>query len=62
MESMQVILKDPINNQIIVTIEVETLLYPNVSLELSMSYELLKDWKIIDQNIRRLLKAWNVEK
>lgn len=50
------------SNQIVVTTEVETPLYPNVSIEWTMSYESLKDWKTVDQNIWRLLKAWNVKK
>lgn len=50
------------NNQIVVTTEVETPLYPNISIKWTMPYESLKDWKKVDKNIWRLLKAWNVHK
>lgn len=49
-----------ITDQIVITTEFETPLYPNVKIEWKMSYESLKDWKAVDQNIWRLLKAWNV--
>jgi len=49
-------------NQTVVTTEVETPLYPNVRIKWKMPYESLKDWKIVDKNIWRLLKAWNVHK
>lgn len=48
-----------LTDQIVVTTEVETPLYPNVRIAWRMSYESLKDWKTVDQNIWRLLKAWN---
>ena len=44
--------------QIVVTTEVETLLYPNISIECSISCE----WKTVNQNIWHLLKALNVNK
>lgn len=51
-----------LTDQIVITTEVETPLYPNVRIEWEMPYESLKDWKIVDKNIWRLLKAWNVHK
>ncbi|MDV2468553.1 hypothetical protein QR674_06120 [Acinetobacter chinensis] len=51
-----------LTDQIVVTTEVETPLYPNVRIAWRMSYESLKDWKTVDQNIWRLLKVWNVKK
>lgn len=51
-----------LTDQIVITTEVETPLYPNVRIEWEMPYESLKDWKKVDKNIWRLLKAWNVHK
>ena len=51
-----------LTNQIVITSEFETPLYPNVKIAWRMPYESLKDWKAVDQNIWRLLKAWNANK
>ena len=50
------------DHQMVVTTEVETPLYPNVRIEWTMPYESLKDWKMIDKNIWRLLEIWNMSK
>lgn len=48
-----------LTDQIVITTKSETPLYPNVNIEWRMPYESLKDWKAVDRNIWRLLKAWN---
>lgn len=49
------------DHQMVVTIQVESPLYPNVRIEWTMPYESLNDWKVIDQKIWRLIEIWNVK-
>ncbi|QOW46841.1 MULTISPECIES: hypothetical protein [Acinetobacter] len=62
-EDNEFILKiyEDLDHKIIVSSTIETKKYGHIAIDWRVPVESLKDWKEIDANIWRLLKAWNVK-
>ena len=47
-------------NQVIIEADIETALYPSTKVSWVATEDHMKDWKIIDENIWRILEIWDV--